>query len=146
MKLRVFLSIILLSFTQWALAEMPPKPESCPSASALSSQPFFMAQQPEGMSGYVVMSLGKYRTNDAWAFLMGFIDADNILDALLIGNQQLPNISGTPDPVPYEEQEIWLCPYTVEGTDYQAVAITPLKAPDIAAKFKSLAAPVHISK
>lgn len=131
MKLRIFLSICILSISQWAFAEMPPKPEKCPDVAELQKVPFFMAQKPEGMPGYGAITMSKYKTNDAWVFIMGFIDAPNFFEAITIANGNLPNIAGEPEPVPFEDQEVWVCPYDVEGTDYQAFAITPLKAPEL---------------
>lgn len=134
MKLRVLLSICLFCLSQFALADMPPKPEACPSLSSLKTQPFFMAQQPEDAPGFVAISLGKYHTQDNWAFLMAFIEADDMFQAILIANQNLPNITGTPKPMPIEDQGLWACVYGVQGTPYQAIAVTPLTAPNQAAK------------
>lgn len=93
-----------------------------------------MAQKPDGMPGYGVMSLGNYQTDDHWVFLMGFIEANDVMQALLIGNQNLPNVEGNPEPLAYDDGEVWICPYEVQGTDYQAFAVTPLKAPEMAAR------------
>ncbi len=133
MKVRALLGVCVLGMSQLAMAEMPPKPESCPATSALSSQPFFMAQQPEDAPGYVAISLGKYNTQDNWGFLMVFIEADNMMQALMIANQNLNNIAGRPQPMPVPGQDMWACVYGVKGTPYQAIAVTPLSMPGAAA-------------
>lgn len=133
MKIRALLGVCILGMSQLAMAEMPPKPESCPATSALSSQPFFMAQQPENAPGYVAISMGKYSTNDNWGFVMGFIEAENMLGALLEANKNLTNIVGQPEPMPVPDQDMWVCVYGVKGTPYQAAAVTPLGMPGQAA-------------
>ncbi len=92
-----------------------------------------MAQKPEGMPGYAAMSLGTYHTSDNWLFLMGFIEADSVMQALITANQNLPNLIGSPEPMAFEDQQVWVCAYEVQGTPYQAFSITPLKAPGNAA-------------
>lgn len=134
MKLRVFVGLCLLGGASLSFAKMPPKPETCPSLSALKGQAFFMAQKPQEAPGFVAISLGRYQTKDNWAFLMAFIEADTMLQAIMTANQYLPNISGAPAPMPIEEQNIWACIYDVDGTPYKAVAVTPLSDSSKAAR------------
>lgn len=126
MKFHTFVATCLMGLSQLALAAMPPKPAHCPSAEALHTTPFFIAQKPEQAPGYVAITMGKYQTNDDWGLLMGFIEAKNADEALMAANKALPGIAGTPEPMPIEQQKVWACMYEVEGTPYRAIAITPL--------------------
>jgi hypothetical protein len=129
MRIRTLLGVCLLGISQLAMAEMPPKPESCPAVAALSSQPFFMAQHPEGTPGYAAIRLGKYNTSENWGFLMIFIEANNMMQAVTIANSHLNDIAGHPEPMAVPGKDMWACLYNVQGTPYQAIAVTPLSMP-----------------
>lgn len=126
MKLRALLAVSLVGLCQMSFAKMPPKPAKCPAVSALKSSPFLFAQKPDEAPGYVAATMGSYGTKDQWAFVMAFIEADNMASAVMTANKELPNVYGNPEPFPVEDQEVWFCGYGVKGTPYQAIAITPL--------------------
>lgn len=128
MIVRAVLACLCLVFSQIAMADgdMPKKPAHCPSTSALKSGGFFMAQEDtEGHRGFVALSLGTYGTPDMWGFVMGFIKADNMVDALVKANKILPTLKGNPQPIPVEQVKTWACLYGVDGP-YQVVAMSPL--------------------
>lgn len=127
MKLRLAVIAFLMSFAQFVFA-FTPEPERCPDVSALKSQPFFFAQESPDVPGYVALSIGKYQTNDTWGFVMGVIEADNMIMALIEANKALPKVTGSPRPMPAEadDKQVWVCPYMVPGTHYRAMAVTPL--------------------
>ena len=126
MKLRSILVACLFSICQLAFADMPPKPESCPSASELQSAFFFLAQKPDDAPGYVAITLGKFGTQDTWGGMMAFFNTDDAVQAVIEANQVKGNIAGNPQPFPVEDQNVWICCYGVKGTDYQVITVTPL--------------------
>ena len=128
MKFKVVIASLMLALSQLAFADMPPKPEHCPSAEALKSSFFFMAQKDEQGHGYVAISLGKYGTNDLWGFVMGFFEVDSMVEAVMKANEVLPTLRGNPDPMPVDQPEVktWACIYGVKG-GYQAITMSPLQ-------------------
>ncbi len=71
--------------------------------------------------------MGSYNTQDQWGFMMAFIEANDMIEALMTANKELPNVYGDPEPFPVDEQNVWICSYGVKGTAYQAIAVTPLQ-------------------
>jgi hypothetical protein len=120
------MACLCLVFSQTTLAGgMPDKPANCPSASALKSGGFFMAQEDQEGRGFVAFSLGTYQTPEMWGFAMGFIKAGNQMEALMKANEVLPSLKGNPKPIPVEEAKTWACLYGVNGP-YQVMAFSPL--------------------
>lgn len=128
MKLKVVIASAMLALSQLAFADMPPKPEHCPTAEALKSSFFFFAQKDEQSPGYVAISMGNYGTKDTWGFVMGFFEVGSMIEAILKANEVLPTLRGNPDPMPVDQPQVktWACMYGVKG-GYQAVAMSPLQ-------------------
>jgi hypothetical protein len=144
MKLRIVLLSFLMAFTQLSFAQMPPKPDSCPSASALQGVPFIFAQKPDEAPGFMAIAMpSNYGTNDTWGFLMGFIDAKDAFEAVMTANQHLGGVYGDPEPFPVEDQNVWICGYGVKDTPYQAIAVTPLSGGIQSLKVGSLLKRAH---
>lgn len=127
MKIRTLVAIVCLGLSQ-LVAAFPAKPASCPTSGALKGVPFLMAQEDtQTHRGYIAFTMSNYQTQDQWGFVLGFIQANNPMEAVLTANKVLPTVQGSPQPMPIDQPQYkgWACLYGVEG-NYQAIAITPL--------------------
>lgn len=126
---RLLFVFVAMSIGLNAYAGMPPKPERCPSTNAIMNGDLAYAWV-DNHGNYTVAQTSKYDTNDIWAFGFVSIKASSSEDALRVGKSWLKLLSGNPQPVALQEQNVWACIYNTWKGNY-GLAITPLKATGI---------------
>ncbi|KTC86057.1 MULTISPECIES: DUF4949 domain-containing protein [Legionella] len=129
-----FSSFILAAglFSQ-VFAEMPPRPDRCPSAAVIKSAGLAYAELDEGE--YTAYQFHNYGTSNIWAFGMTGIHASSTQEALAIGYQALISLNGNPAPIPVTTENVWACVYS-NGAGLMSLAFTPLPVTRLNKSFK----------
>lgn len=135
MKIKALIFSICAIMSQSIFAKLPAKPAQCPNASVIKQTGLSMAERVLGQ-GYSVYHFSPYDTNNQWLFVIAIIDANNEVAALSQGNQVLKTLTGSPKPIPTDDQDAWQCTYQVQG-QYVAEAFN-FDVPSIKRKILSI--------
>lgn len=119
-KLLLSASILLatVSITQAA----PPKPDKCPSVSAITAAGVDIAERNDD-GQWIAGRIARFDTKQQWGFAIGFFDATDRTDALKKANAVLATLTWTAGPIDHPNHK-WACGYK-SSQGYSAGAITP---------------------
>ena len=126
MKLRIMSSVLLLSLCHTSFADLPPKPASCPSISAIQAIGITYIEQDDG-AWYAGVLTNNYATNDKWTFALGSITAASESEARQKATDSLASLTLQRGPMPTNFEK-WVCLYNNKA-GYNTVAITPAMYP-----------------
>lgn len=127
MQIKLFSAALLsvaFMFTQAAHANMPPKPDRCPGASAIKSAGIEVVMQSGNGTWVAGIEANKYDTADAWTFAVGEIPASSEEDARAKAIESLRNLQFKLGPVPVAQYNVWACLYQTDQ-GYRAISVTP---------------------
>lgn len=124
MKLRIMNTVLFLSLSQFSFAASPPKPNSCPSVSAL--QTIGVTEIIKEGLWYGAVKSNNYDTNDKWTFSIGNFKATDENDAKQQALQAVSALTLQTGPVAFNinGQDSWVCVYN-DRAGHLASAITP---------------------
>ena len=123
MKVKILTSIIATTLLTLSTAHaLPPKPDKCPSVSALQSIALERAEKDnDGKWGAGVMR-NNYDTKDSWTFVVGDIQADDESDAMNKARDAMTSLHFSEGPKPMFD--MWFCMYK-NDKNYVSVAVNP---------------------
>ncbi|STY28339.1 hemin binding protein Hbp [Legionella wadsworthii] len=125
MKLQVMNAVLLLSLSQFSFGALPPKPNACPSVSALKAIGVSDMIKEDGQ-WYGAVQSNNYNTTDKWTFVIGAFRATDESDAkqqALRAINSLSFLSG-PEAFNMDGQDSWICGYK-DRSGHTAATITP---------------------
>lgn len=123
MKSKLLLLGLVLS--QTAFAGMPPKPASCPSASAIQAVGVNAYEAGDTPGTWIVgVQANNYGTPNNWTFAVLNIPAPSGEAAMKIAKAELSTI-GANTPPEASPIGLWICLYQVKG-GYWTAALTPV--------------------
>ena len=124
MNVKFISAIVATSLLTFSAAHaVTPKPEKCPSVSALQAISFegFEKDNDDGTWAGGVLG-NNYDTNDRWTFVMAKIPASDEVDARAKAIDAMSTLKAAPEPV--ERNGYWVCFYPNDKS-YFSFSITP---------------------
>lgn len=127
MKLQIISAVLLVSLSQFSFAANAPKPNNCPTVSALQTVSITYVEQNDenGLWSAGVLS-NNYQTNEKWSFAIGEFNATNEIDAKHQATDSLLSLKLQQGPLPFKinGEDSWICLYS-DGSGHTAGAMTP---------------------